>query len=111
MMEKLSEIDLWYMKQFAWFLQKMDETKDIDGSSLLHNSMLVYGCGNSDGNRHTHVNLPIVLAGSGGGTIEPGQFVKAGGQPMCNLFLSMADRAGVKTLERFGDSTGRLTVV
>jgi hypothetical protein len=111
MMEKLAEIDLWYMKQFAWFLQKMEETKDVDGNSLLHNSMIVYGCGNSDGNRHTHHNLPIVLAGAGGGTLETGRYAKIGGQPMCNLFLSMADRFGATDLERFGDSTGRLTKV
>ena len=111
MVEKVGEIDLWYMKQFAWFLKKMEETKDLDGNSLLHNSMIVYGCGNSDGNRHTHHNLPIVLAGNGGGTLETGRYVKAGGQPMSNLFLTMADRMGVKNLERFGDSTQPLTVV
>src|SRR5688572_25422948 len=92
------------MKQFAWFLQKMEETKDIDGNSLLHNSMIVYGCGNSDGNRHTHHNLPLVLAGNGGGTLEAGRYVQAGDQPMSNLFLTMADRMGVKTPDRFGDS-------
>jgi hypothetical protein len=111
MVEKVGEIDRWYMKQFAWFLQKMEETKDVDGNSLLHNSMIVYGCGNSDGNRHTHHNLPIVLAGNGGGTLEAGRYVKAGGQPMSNLFLTMADRMGVKNLQRFGDSTRPLTVV
>ena len=111
MVSKVGEIDLWYMKQFAWFLKKMDETKDVDGNSLLHNSMIVYGCGNSDGNRHTHHNLPIVLAGNGGGTLESGRYVKAGGQPMSNLFLTMADRMGVKNLERFGDSTKLLTMV
>lgn len=108
MIEKVAEIDQWYMKQFAWFLQKMDQTKDVDGNSLLHNSMIVYGCGNSDGNRHTHHNLPIVLAGAGGGTLQAGRFAKAGSVPMCNLFLSMADRFGLTDLERFGDSTGRL---
>ncbi|HEX7862093.1 MAG TPA: DUF1552 domain-containing protein [Verrucomicrobiae bacterium] len=111
MVDKVGEIDLWYMKQFAWFLNKMEETKDVDGNSLLHNSMIVYGCGNSDGNRHTHHNLPIVLAGNGGGTLEAGRYVKAGGQPMSNLFLTMADRMGVKDLERFGDSTKPLTIV
>lgn len=111
MIEKVGEIDRWYMKQFAWFLKKMEETKDVDGNSLLHNSMIVYGCGNSDGNRHTHHNLPIVLAGNGGGTLEAGRYVKAGGQPMSNLFLTMADRMGVKNLQRFGDSTQALTVV
>ncbi|MGZ8919440.1 MAG: DUF1552 domain-containing protein [Limisphaerales bacterium] len=111
MVEKVGEIDLWYMKQFAWFLKKMEETKDVDGNSLLHNSMIVYGCGNSDGNRHTHHNLPLVLAGNGGGALDAGRYVKAGGQPMSNLFLTMADRMGVKKLDRFGDSTKPLTIV
>ena len=111
MIDKVAEIDLWYMRQFAKFLQSMEETKDVDGNSLLHNSMIVYGCGNSDGNRHTHHNLPIVLAGNGGGTLEAGRYVKAGGQPMSNLFLAMAERMGVREMERFGDSTKVLTGV
>jgi hypothetical protein len=110
MLDKLAQIDLWYMKQFAMFLNKMDQTKDIDGTSLLHNSMIVYGCGNSDGNMHTHVNLPVLVAGKAGGKLETGRYLKAGGEPMCNLFLSMADRMGVPSLERFGDSTARLKV-
>jgi len=106
--EKISEIDLWYVEQFGKFLEKMSATKDVDGHSLLHNSMIVYGGGNADGNRHTHTNLPILLAGAGGGAVTPGRFVKHGGKPATNLFLSMADRMGAKNLERFGDSTGRL---
>lgn len=106
--QKISEIDLWYVQQFGKFLEKMSATKDVDGNSILHNTMIVYGGGNADGNRHTHSNLPILLAGAGGGTITPGRFVKHGGKPATNLFLSMADRMGVKNLERFGDSTGRL---
>jgi hypothetical protein len=106
--EKVSQIDLWYVEQFAKFLQKLDQTKDADGQSLLHNSMVLYGSGNADGNRHTHVNLPMVLAGSGGGTLNPGRFVRHGSTPAANLFLSMADRMGLEDLRRFGDSTGRL---
>ena len=106
--EKITEIDQWYIQQFAKFLDKMAATRDVDGNSLLHNSMIVYGGGNADGNRHTHVNLPILLAGAGGGTVTPGRYVKHGGKPATNLFLSMADRMGVKNLERFGDSSGRL---
>src|SRR6185503_3800335 len=106
--QKLSDIDLWYAQQFAKFLQKLHDTKDVDGQSLLHNSMILYGSGNADGNRHTHVNLPIILAGGGGGTLTPGRFVKHGAKPASNLFLSLADRMGVRSLERFGDSTGRL---
>ncbi|HWN96098.1 MAG TPA: DUF1552 domain-containing protein [Methylomirabilota bacterium] len=111
MISKVAEIDLWYMKQFAKFLEKMEQTKEIDGKSLLHNSMIVYGSGNSDGNRHTHVNLPVLLAGGGGGTLNPGRVVKSGGVPMSNLLLSMADRMGAKGLERHGDSTARFEAI
>jgi hypothetical protein len=106
--QKVSDIDLWYVQQFSKFLQKLQDTKDVDGNSLLHNSMIVYGGGNADGNRHTHVNLPVILAGAGGGTVTPGRFVKHGGKPLTNLYMSMAGRMGIKNLDRFGDSTGRL---
>lgn len=107
---KIAEIDQWYVRQFARFLDKLEATKDVDGQSLLHNSMILYGSGNADGNRHTHSNLPLLLAGSGGGTMNPGRFVKHGSKPTSNLFLSMADRFGVK-IDRFGDSTGHLADV
>ena len=106
---KVCQIDLFYAQQFAKFLSKMELTRDIDGKSLLHNSMIVYGSGNSDGNRHTHVNLPIIMAGAGGGALRAGRYAKFNGVPMANLFLSMAERMGVPKLDRFGDSTGRLT--
>lgn len=108
MIAKVAEIDMFYMNQFAKFLTKMEQTRDVDGNSLLHNSMIVYGSGNSDGNRHTHVNLPVVMAGSGGGLVTPGRFTKFGGVPMSNLLLSLADRMGAEGIERLGDSTGRL---
>ena len=111
MLDKIGDIDLWYMRQFAWFLEQLDQTQDVDGHSLLHNSMIVYGCGNADGNRHTHNNLPIILAGAGGGTLNPGRYVKLSSRPACNLFLGMADRIGVRDLDRFGDSTDRLDAV
>jgi hypothetical protein len=108
---KVKQIDLWYAKHLAAFLQKLDETKDVDGKSLLHNSMIVYGSGNADGNRHTHTNLPILLAGNGGGTLNPGRYTKTDSTPLTNLFLGMADRMGVQGLERHGDSTGRLASI
>jgi hypothetical protein len=108
MIAKVKQIDLWYTQHLAKFLEKMDQTKDVDGNSLLHNSMIVYGSGNADGNRHTHTNLPILLAGGGGGTFQTGRYIKAGSAPITNLYLSMADRMGVTGLERHGDSTGRL---
>jgi hypothetical protein len=107
-MRKIGEIDLWYARQFAWFLDQLDQVKDLDGQSLLHNSMIVYGCGNADGNRHTHHNLPIILAGNGGGSLSPGRYLKLPSTPATNLFLGMTDRLGIRDLEQFGDSTGRL---
>jgi hypothetical protein len=108
---KVQQIDHWYVEQFAKFLVKMQATKDLDGQSLLHNSMIVYGSGNADGNRHTHDNLPVVLAGNGGGALTTGRYVNHGSQPMTNLFLNLADTMGVPGLERFGDSTVRLKSV
>lgn len=105
---KVAKIDLWYAQQFARFIQKLQNTKDVDGNSLLHNSMIVYGSGNADGNRHSHTNLPVILAGQGGGTLTAGRYTQFDGKPATNLFLSMADRMGMRNVERFGDSTGRL---
>lgn len=111
LVRKIGEIDRYYMEHFARFLRKLEATKDVDGRSVLHNSMIVYGCGNSDGNRHTHDNLPIILAGAGGGTLTPGRYQKLGGRPMSNLFLSLVDRMGVKGVERIGDSIGLITAI
>jgi hypothetical protein len=109
--QKLKEIDLWYVQQLAHFFKKMEGVKDLDGKSLLHNSMIVYGGGNADGNRHTHTNLPIVLAGNGGGSLMAGRYHRYASEPMTNLFLSMTDCLGIKPLERFGDSTRRLDTI
>jgi hypothetical protein len=73
--------------------------------------MIVYGSGCSDGNRHTHDNLPLVVAGAGGGSLAAGRYLKCPSTPMSNLFLSLADRMGVTGVERHGDSTGRLTSI
>ncbi len=109
MLEKLAKVDLFYSRQFAYFLEQLKAKKDVDGKSILHNSMVVWGCGLADPNRHAHTNLPLVVAGQGGGTLKTGHHtVLAEPTPMCNLFLSMLDRTGVKE-ERFGDSTGRIS--
>ena len=87
----------------------MKNTPDGDGT-LLDHSMLVYGSSLSDGNKHTHVDLPIALVGGGGGTLKSGRHIRyPGDTPLNNLFLSMLDRAGVPT-EKLGDSTGKLEI-
>jgi hypothetical protein len=108
---KIERIDRWYSEQFAKFLQTLEDTRDIDGNSVLHNTRIVYGSGNADANRHSHDNLPVLLAGNGGGDLTPGRYVRHGSKPMSNLYLSLAEQAGVTGLERFGDSTGRLSNV
>jgi hypothetical protein len=108
--EQLKKIDLFLVGEFARFLGKLKETPEGDGN-LLDNCMIMYGSGLSDGNRHKHDDLPIILAGRGGGTIKTGRHVVIReGAPLNNLFLSMLDRmgAGVASL---GDSTGRLKAI
>jgi hypothetical protein len=106
--EKIAKINVLHMQLFAAWLKQLNETKDPDGSSLLDNSMIVYGSAIEDGNSHAHNNLPVLLAGRGGGSIQAGRHVRYDkNTPMANLFLAMLDRMGAPA-ERFGDSTGIL---
>ncbi|MGA0845029.1 MAG: DUF1552 domain-containing protein [Luteolibacter sp.] len=110
-LESIARIDEFYVAEFARFLGRLNSTRDATGRSLLEDSMIVYGSGISDGNRHNHDDLPLLLAGHGGGTLTPGRSIVAPKDtPMCNLYLSMLDRMGV-SLKRFGDSTGQLEII
>lgn len=110
-LEKIQKIDEFYLTQLAYFLDRMKKTEDVDGNSLLHNSMVVYGSGISDGDRHNHDDLPVILAGNGGGAFQAGRHVDLGQKvPLSNLYVRMLNEFGVKT-ERFGDSTGELKKV
>ena len=105
--EKIAKINRFHMTQFAYFLEKLKAVKEGE-STLLDNCMIVYGGAIGDGNRHNHDDLPILLAGQGGGTLHPGRHVRLDKEiPMTNLYLSMLDRLGVPA-ERIGDSTGKL---
>jgi len=108
---KLAAIDLFHYQQFAYFLEKMTSIKEGDGT-LLDNSMILFGSGLADPNRHIHENLPLILAGRGGGSITPGRHIDLGdaGAPLNNLYLSMLDRMGAP-IDRVGDSTGKLEVI
>jgi hypothetical protein len=102
-----SKINQWHVAQFTRMLQKMHSIKESTGS-LLDNSLMLMGSGMSDGNRHDPANLPILLGGRGGGTLDPGRHIAfPQGTPLCNLHLSLLDRVGVR-MPRFGDSTGLL---
>lgn len=104
---KLQKIDHYLIEQFAYFLQKLESIRDGEGT-LLDHSMILYGSGISDGNRHNHGDLPIVLAGRGGGQIETGRYIVTEHErPMGNLFLSMLDVMSTP-VDSIGDSTERL---
>ena len=106
-MEKVVRINRYHVEQFAAWMQKLKAAPEGD-STLLDNSMIVYGAGLSDGNDHTHDDLPTVVAGGGGGFLKTGRRVTYRKEtPMSNLFLTMMDRMGVHA-EHFGDATGRL---
>jgi hypothetical protein len=108
--EKIRQINHFHVTQLAYVLEKMKSIKEGEGT-LLDNTMLVYGAGISDGNRHNHDDLPILLAGRGAGTIKSGQHMKFTTEtPLNNLFLSMLDRMNVHT-DKLGDSTGKLTTL
>lgn len=104
---KLQKIDQYLVEQFANLIGRMKEVREGEGT-LLDQSLLVYGCAISDGNRHKHEDLPIIVAGRGCGTIETGRHVRYSETPMTNLFLSVGDRMGLEDVKEFGDSTGRL---
>jgi len=105
--EEVRKINEYHVQLFAHFLDRLDSVEDGDGT-LLDHSMITFGSGIGDGNRHNHDNLPIILAGGGAGTIKTGRHIAyADETPMNNLFLSMLDRMDVPT-EFLGDSTGKL---
>ncbi|PHS03017.1 MAG: hypothetical protein COA78_19455 [Blastopirellula sp.] len=105
---KIAQINSFHVQQLAYFLEKLQSTKEHDGS-LLDNCMVMYGSGISDGNRHNHNDLPILLAGRGGGAIRPGRHLRYADQtPLTNLYLMMLEAMGIKQTS-FGDSKAKLT--
>lgn len=105
--EKVTQINTFHIDLFARFLGKLKSLSDGDGT-LLDHSLIVYGSGISDGNRHLHENLPILVAGRGDGSIQPGRhLVYENETPVANLYMTLLDRAGVHP-ESIGDSTGKL---
>jgi hypothetical protein len=104
---KIREINRFHIEQFAYVLNKLKAIPEGDGT-MLDNCMIAYGAGLADGNRHDHSDLPMLLAGGGGGTLATGRHVKyAAETPLCNLLVSMLERVGAP-VPSFGDSTGAL---
>ena len=104
---KILRINIFHTEQLAYFLEKLDAIPEGEGT-LLDHSMIVYGSGNADGNRHSHHDLPILLAGNGCGTLNSGRHIEYPKEtPLNNLWLSLLNRMDVN-MQRLGDSTGSL---
>jgi hypothetical protein len=102
--ERVTKVNTMHVELFGGFVKKLAETAD---GSLLDHSIIVYGSGLSDGNRHTHEDLPTLIVGRGGGFKTNQHIVYPKDTPMNNLFLTVLDRIGVHE-EKVGDSTGRI---
>jgi len=108
--EKLYQINLYHMKMFAYFMQKMKGTADGDGN-LLDHSVMMYGAGLSNANIHQHVNLPMILVGGAGGKLKGGRHLKYPAEtPMTNLHLAVLDMLEMP-MDKLGDSTGKLNLL
>ncbi|QDT66710.1 DUF1552 domain-containing protein [Calycomorphotria hydatis] len=107
-LDKIAAIDRFYSERFAHFLSKMKSKQDIDGRSLLDNSMIVFGGAISDGNKHHHEDLPVILAGKGGGDFETGKVIDLERKtPMTNLYVALMNQQGV-AIDTFANSDGRI---
>ena len=105
--KQIAQINRFHTGQFASFLDRLKSVREGEGT-LLDNCTILYGSAISDGNKHLHENLPILVAGHGGRRIASGQHVRVDeGTPVTNLYRSMLDTVGVAT-EKIGDSTGKL---
>jgi len=109
--EKVTQINTYHVKMLAYYLEKLRSTQDGDGN-LLDHSLVLYGSSISDGNAHTHHNLPLVMAGGAAGRVKGGRHIQYPKEtPMNNLLLTMLDKAGVPVPEKLGDSTGELKLL
>ncbi len=104
----LAKINTHHVNQLAYYLEKLRSTPDGDGS-LLDHTIIMYGAGMADSNLHAPNGLPLLLVGGGSGTLKGGRHLKFPlDTPLANLHLTLLDKLGVSTVERIGDSTGKV---
>jgi hypothetical protein len=104
---KIKAINTYHIEQFAYLLGKLKSIPEGSGT-LLDNCMIAYGSAIADGNAHEHGDLPVLVAGRGGGTIQTGRHVRYSREtPLNNLWLALLERFGAR-MDRLGDSTGIL---
>lgn len=105
--QQYEKIVLWHLTQYAYLIDKMRSLSEGD-RTLLDNSLVMYGSSIKDGNTHQERDLPLLLAGKGGGTLKTNRRITAPKEtPLCNMYVSLLRHMGVE-VEKFGDSTGAL---
>lgn len=105
---QVAKINAFHVSLFAYFLEKLKATPDGNGS-LLDHSIYLYGSGMGNPDVHDHVNLPILVAGGGAGSMKGGRHIRyAEPKPLANLHLTLLDKVGVK-LDSFADSQGKIS--
>jgi len=109
-LDKVGKIDHYHSQLFTYYLDKLRNTQDVDGS-LLDNMMIMYGSAISDGNDHLMSNLPILLLGGGSGQLKGGRHIRySDSTPISNLYLTIMEKLGIQT-DKFGDSTGKVNLL
>jgi hypothetical protein len=104
---RFNAITRWHVEQFAYLIGRLGEIREGEGT-LLDHALLLFGSGLKHGDYHTAADLPVVLAGGGGGTLKTGRWVRyAEPQPYANLLLALLHRLGIDA-PSFGSSTGPL---
>ena len=104
---KLAKINTFHTQLLAHLLDQLQSTPDGNGT-LLDHSMILYGGGIGDSDRHSHTDLPILVMGGGAGSITGGRHIRLSPDtPLMNLHVSLLDKMGVP-VEQVGDSTGTL---
>jgi hypothetical protein len=108
--EDFSQINKYHISQLPYFLDKLKNTKDGDGT-LLDHTVVMYGSAMGDGNVHNHKRCPLFFVGHGNGALKGNLHVKTpDGTPMANVYLTLLRRLGITDLENFGDSTGEVAI-
>ena len=106
-LEKLAKINNYHISLFAYYLEKLKNTPDGDGS-LLDHTLIMYGSGMGNSSIHSHQDLPILVLGGGAGKMKGGRHVKYTERtPLANLHLTLLDKAGIR-MDKFQDSKGKI---
>lgn len=109
-LDALTVVDTWEVERFTYLLNKLDEVTDVDGKTMLDNSLVFFSSEIEDGNSHAHTNMPILLGGGGGGAVTPGRHIRYGNdESVAKLFISVLKALKVPVVgDAFGDATGEL---